>query len=84
MKGRFLLNIVVRKGASVFELLASKDETLLIRGDTFLILNLRFDIVDCVRRFDLQGDRLARQGFDEDLHASTKTKNYLVLDFILT
>jgi streptomycin 6-kinase len=40
MKGRFLLNVVVGKGSAVFELLSSKDQALLVRRDTLLILNL--------------------------------------------
>ena len=31
-------------------------------------LDLGLDIVDGVRRFNLKGDRLPREGFDEDLH----------------
>ncbi|KAJ6343804.1 hypothetical protein OIU76_005535, partial [Salix suchowensis] len=33
-----------------------------------LVLNLGFHIVDCVRRLDLEGYSLSRQGFHEDLH----------------
>ena len=33
-----------------------------------LVLNLRLHIVDCVRRLNLEGDRLPRQGLDENLH----------------
>jgi hypothetical protein len=36
MKSRFLLNVVVREGAPVFQLLASEDETLLVWRDSFL------------------------------------------------
>jgi hypothetical protein len=54
-----LLNVVVAKGAAVFELLASEDKTLLIRRDTLLVLDLALDIVDGVRRLNLKGDGLA-------------------------
>merc|ERR1719491_52995 len=40
VKGGLLLNVVIRKGAAIFELLASEDQTLLIGGNTFLILDL--------------------------------------------
>ena len=33
VEGGLLLNVVVRKGAAVLELLASKDKALLVRGD---------------------------------------------------
>jgi hypothetical protein len=35
-----------------------------------LILNLRLDIVDSVRRLNLEGDCLSRQCLHEDLHLS--------------
>jgi hypothetical protein len=43
VESRFLLNVVVSEGAAVFELLSGEDETLLIRGNTFLILDLLLD-----------------------------------------
>jgi hypothetical protein len=70
-----LLNIVVRESAPVFELLPGKDQTLLVGGDPFLILDLRLHVVDRVRRLDLERDCLAREGLDENLHASTETQD---------
>ena len=64
----YLLNVVVAKSAAIFQLLASKDQTLLVRRDSFLVLDLGLDIVDGVGRLDLEGDGLAREGLDEDLH----------------
>ena len=46
MESGFFLDVVVRKGAAVLELLASEDETLLIGWNTFLVLDLRLHIVD--------------------------------------
>ena len=60
-----LLDIVVRQGTTIFELLAGEDQTLLVRRNPFLILNLRLDIVDGVGRLDLESDGLAREGLDE-------------------
>ena len=57
----FLLNVVVREGSAVFELLSSEDESLLIRWDTFLVLDLGLDIFDGVRSFDVKSDGLAGQ-----------------------
>jgi len=48
-------------------LLTGEDKTLLIRGNTFLVLDLLLDVVNGVRRLDLKGDGLAGQGLDEDL-----------------
>jgi len=44
----FLLDVVVAKGATVLELLASKDEALLIRRNAFLVLDLALDVVNGV------------------------------------
>jgi hypothetical protein len=52
VKGALLLDVVVRKGAAVLELLAREDQTLLVRGDTLLVC-LRVSFVDgpwCFRR----------------------------------
>ena len=70
VKSRLLLDVVVGKSAAVFELLAGEDQALLVRWDTFLVLDFGLDIVDCVGRFHLEGDGLPGQGLDEDLHAA--------------
>jgi len=46
MKSGFLLDVVVDESAAVFELLSSEDEKLLVRWDSFLVLDLCFHIVD--------------------------------------
>ncbi len=46
MEGGLLLNVVVGESAAVFELLAGEDQTLLVRRNAFLVLNLALDIVD--------------------------------------
>jgi len=48
VKGGLLLDVVVRKGAAVFELFAGKDESLLIGRDAFLVLDLGLDVFDGV------------------------------------
>jgi hypothetical protein len=87
VKSRLLLDVVVRQCASILQLLSGKDETLLIRGNTLLVLNLGLDIVNGIRRLHVKGDGLARQGFDEDLHATTKAehqvKSRLLLDVVI-
>ena len=75
MQGRLLLDVVIGKSASILELLSGEDQSLLIGWNTLLILDLGLDIVNGIGRLDLKGDGLARQGFDEDLHASTETKH---------
>ena len=68
MKSGLLLDVVVRKGSAVFKLLSSEDETLLIWWDTFLILDLSFDVLNGVCWLDFKGDGFTGEGFDEDLH----------------
>ncbi len=76
MEGALLLDVIIRERAAILELLAREDETLLIRGDTLLVLDLRLHVIDRVRRLDLQRDSLPREGLDENLHSATKTKDY--------
>jgi len=77
MEGWLFLNVVVRESAPIFQLLAGKDKPLLIRRDTFFVLDLCLDILNAVRRLNLQGDSLASQGFDKNLHSSTKTQDQM-------
>lgn len=60
-----LLDVVVAQSATVLELLASEDKTLLVWGNALLVLDLALHIVDGVRGLDLKGDGLARQGLNE-------------------
>lgn len=68
VQGALLLDVVVAQGAAILELLASKDESLLVGGNALLVLDLGLDVVDGVGRLHLKGDRLPREGLDENLH----------------
>jgi len=59
MEGGLLLDVVVGEGSAILKLLSSEDETLLVRGDPFLVLDLGLYIVDSVGRLDLESDGLA-------------------------
>merc|ERR1712184_78338 len=83
VKSGFLLDVVVSQGATILELLAGEDETLLVRRNTLLVLNLLLHLLDGVTSLDLKGDGLSGQGLDEDLHASTETKNQVKSGFLL-
>jgi len=78
-----LLDVVVREGTTILELLSSEDEALLIRRDTFLVLDFLLDIVNGVGRLDFKGDGFASQGLHEDLHASTETEDKVESGFLL-
>ena len=68
MQRRLLLNIVVRKGTSVLELLSCENQALLIGRNALLVLNFLLHVINRIRRFDIEGNGLSSQGFDEDLH----------------
>jgi hypothetical protein len=59
MKSGFFLNIVIRESTAIFELFSGKDQTLLIRRYSFLVLNFGLYIVDGVARLNLKGNGLA-------------------------
>jgi len=48
MQSRFLLNIIIGKSPSIFELFPGKDQTLLIRRNSFFLLDFTLDIIDCI------------------------------------
>ena len=75
MEGALLLDVIVGEGATILELLSSKDQTLLIGWDTLLVLDLGLDVINSIRGLNLESDSLASQGLDEDLHTTTETEN---------
>jgi hypothetical protein len=75
VKSGLFLNIVVGKSSSIFKLLSSKDKSLLIWWNSFLILDLGFDILNCVSWLNIKGDSFTSEGLDEDLHTSSKSEN---------
>ena len=48
VKSRLFLDVVVAQCTSVLELLSGKDEPLLVRWDSLLVLDFRLDVVDRV------------------------------------
>jgi len=48
MEGRFLLDVVVRKGPAIFKLFAGEDQPLLVWGNSLFVLDLSLDIFDGV------------------------------------
>ena len=88
MKGGLLLDVVVRESAAILQLFASKDQTLLVRGDALLVLDFGLHVFDGVRSFDFESDGLASEGLDKDLHTTTQAKHQvkgrLLLDVVVT
>merc|ERR1712242_266674 len=77
MQCRLLLDVVVRESTAIFKLFASKDQPLLIWWNTFLVLDLCFNVLNGVRRLNLKSNGLASQSFDKNLHATTETENQM-------
>ena len=69
------MDVVIGEGSSVLKLLSGENESLLIRWDTLLILNLGLDVFDGVGWLNIEGDSLTSEGLDEDLHTSSKSEN---------
>merc|ERR1712241_791410 len=64
MESALLLDVVVGESPSVLQLLASEDQSLLIWGNAFLILDLGLDVLNGVGWLDLEGDGLPGEGLD--------------------
>jgi len=88
VKGWLLLDIVVSQGSSVFKLFSSEDKSLLIGGDSFLVLDFCFDILNRVRGFNIKGNGFSSQSFNKDLHSTSKSqdqvKGWLLLDIVVS
>ena len=54
MKGGLLLDVVIREGPPVLELLSSEDQPLLIRRDALFVLKEKWVLIN-LRNIDLNG-----------------------------
>ena len=77
------MDVVVRKGSSILKLLTSEDKSLLIWRNTFLVLDLSFNILNGVSWLNIKGDGLTSQGLDKDLHTSSKSEDQVESRFFL-
>jgi len=73
VKGRLLLDVVVGQGPAILQLLAGKDQPLLIWGNALLVLDLSLDVLNGIGGLDLKGDCLPGQCLHEDLHSTSQT-----------
>ena len=87
MEGALLLDIVVREGPSVLQLLPGEDQSLLIGWDPLFVLDLGLDVLDGVGGLNFQGDGFTRERLDEDLHSSAEPQHQmegaLLLDIVV-
>merc|ERR1712188_301301 len=88
MKSGLFLDVVVSKSSAIFKLLTGEDKSLLVRWDTFFVLDLGLDVLDGVRWFDIKSDGFTSQGLDEDLHTTSESedemKSGLFLDVVVS
>ena len=82
MQGCFLLDVVVGQSAPVFQLLSSKDQSLLIWRNTFLVLDLLLHVFDGIAWFYVKGDGFTGQSLYEDLHCRFVVLVFLMLPFL--
>ena len=68
VESRLLLNVVVRKGSAILELLTSEDKSLLIWWDALLVLDLGLDVLNGVGWLNIEGDDLSSQGLYNGRH----------------
>ena len=59
VQSALLLDVVVTQGAAILELLSSEDKTLLIRGNSLLILDLCLYVIDSIRWLNIKRNGLA-------------------------
>jgi len=83
MEGRLLLDVVVLEGSAVFELLTGEDKSLLVWGNSFLILDLGLDSLNGIGLLNLEGDGLSGEGLDEDLHTTSESEDEMESGFLL-
>jgi len=83
MESGLFLDVVVGECATVLELLASKNQSLLVGRDAFFVLNLALDGVDRIRGFNFERNSFSGEGLDENLHATPQTKNEVKGGFFL-
>ena len=69
VEGGLLLDVVVGQGPAILQLLARKDEPLLVGGNALLVLDLGLHVLDGVGGLHLQSNSLAREGLYKNLHS---------------
>ena len=61
VQSRLLLYVIVAECSAIFQLLPGEDESLLVRRDALLVLDLRLHVLDGVTGFHLGGGRKGRR-----------------------
>merc|ERR1719341_2014177 len=87
VESALLLDIVVRESPPVLQLLPGKNQSLLIWGNSLLVLDFSLHVLNRIRGLHLQGDGFASEGLHEDLHPPTEpedeVESALLLDVVI-
>ena len=87
MEGGLLLDVIVSECAAILKLLSGKNQSLLVWGDTLLVLDLGLNVINGVGAFNLKGDGLPRKGLDKNLHSTSEPEHQveggLLLDVVV-
>jgi len=75
VKGRLFLDIVIGKSSAIFQLFTGENETLLVWGNSLLVLNFGLHVFDGIGRFNFEGDGFTSQSLDKDLHTTAKSED---------
>ena len=75
VEGGLLLDVVVAESSAILELLSSENESLLVRWDALLVLDLGLHVLDSIGGLNIEGDGLTSEGLDEDLHTSSESED---------
>ena len=59
---------------AILKFFSSEEESLLIRRDSFLVLDLGLDVINGVRSLNIESDDLSSKGLDQDLHTISESK----------
>jgi len=77
------LDVVVGKSATILQLFTGEDQSLLVRGDSFFVLDFGLDVLNRVRRLDIKGDGFSSEGLHKDLHTTSQTKDQMKSGLLL-
>ena len=69
MQSGLLLDVIVAQSAPILQLLAGKDEALLVRWNALLVLNLALHILNSIAGLHIQSNSLASKSLNEYLHS---------------
>jgi len=87
VESALLLDIVIAEGSSIFKLFSSEDESLLVWGNSFLVLDLSLDGFDGVGLLNFKSDGLSSESLNKDLHTTSQAeyemKSGLFLDVVI-